>query len=141
MNKKELDDLLKNNVIVIYDGICGFCNKTIQIILNNRPSKKLKFVSFQSKTGKQILKKLNIKENMESIMIIENSTFLIKANAVFILLKYIKSPLKNLYYFKLVPSIITNFVYDIIAKNRYSLLGKGNMCRVLTNEEKDFFLD
>tara|TARA_B110000093_G_C12894979_1_gene377805 strand:+ start:474 stop:899 length:426 start_codon:yes stop_codon:yes gene_type:complete len=140
MTKNELEALMSENVIVVYDGICGFCNKTIQVILTKKPSKKLKFVSFQSKNGIQILKKLNIKENMDSILVIEESAVFIKANAIFILLKHIESPLKFLYYLKLFPSIITNFVYDFISKNRYSLQRKSNTCRLLTKEEKDFFL-
>lgn len=140
MNNTELDNLLQNNILIIYDGICGFCNKTIQIILNNRPSEKLKFVSFQSELGKQIIKTLDILENMDSIIVIENSTIFIKSTAIFTLLKYIESPFKNLYYFNFLPSFITDFVYAIIARNRYFLMGKTNQCRILTKEEKSFFI-
>lgn len=140
MNKTELNSLLNNHVVVIYDGICGFCNAFIQFILDRKPSKKLKFVSFQSELGMQIVEAYQLSNDLSTIIVIENTKLFLKSRGFFVILKYIESNYKALHYFKIIPRIITDFFYDIIAKNRYLLMGKVEQCRLLSKKERAYFL-
>lgn len=133
-----LDQLIKNHTIIIYDGICGFCNESIQFILKQRPSKQLKFASSQSEIGQQILQLLEIEDALTSIIVIENKRFYKKSKAIFIIMKYLNSPWKYISYFRFAPSFISDFFYDIIAKYRYHLMKQK--CKLLTEDEQSYFL-
>jgi len=141
MNDDTLEKLLTENVIVIYDGICGFCNASIQFILNNRPSKILKFVSFQSEIGQRILLKLQLQISLDSIVVIENKKHYLKSEAFLKIMKYLDSKFKYIYYLNVIPLWISDFCYNIISKNRYLLMGRVSTCRFIIPKEKDFFLN
>lgn len=42
--------------------------------------------------------------------------------------------------FRVVPTLIGDFVYKIVALNRYRLFGKRDSCRLPTEDEREFFL-
>ena len=89
MNKRDLFDLMKNHVIVIYDGSCGFCNSSIRFILKQNPSQKLRFVAFQSDTGTLIRQELNINEEIDSIIVVDNHKYFTKSKAIFRILDHV----------------------------------------------------
>ena len=138
MLDKKNKGLIEGNVIVIYDGMCGFCDSSIQFILENGPSDRLRFVSFQSDMGQKIIANFNVKATLDSIIVIEDNKYYKKSRAIFKILKYVNSSLSYLKYFNFIPSKISDFCYDIIAKNRYKLMAQK--CRLLTEEERGFFI-
>ncbi|MEM9545483.1 MAG: DCC1-like thiol-disulfide oxidoreductase family protein [Bacteroidota bacterium] len=131
-------ELLKNHLIVIYDGACGFCNSSIRFILKQNPSKNLKFVAYQSELGTQIRQTLKINEGMESIIVVDKDSYSIKSNAIFRIMDHVNSKWKHLRYFRIIPSFISDFIYSIIANNRYRI--QKNECPIPTAEERSFFI-
>lgn len=138
MLDKKLKKILKEHVIVIYDGMCGFCDSSIQFILENKPSENLRFASFQSEIGKALLLNFNIQATLDSIILIENENHFKKSRAFFKILKYVNSPLSYFKYLNFIPSKVTDFGYDIIAKHRYKLMTQK--CRLLSEKERAYFL-
>lgn len=141
MTTKEIDNLLQNHVIIIYDGVCGFCDASIQFILDQKPSQLVRFVSFQSETGQQIMSTMELEINLDTIILVEKGTVHQKAKAFLSILKYVESSWRHLQYFRIIPSFISNLFYDIIAKYRYKIMGKVAQCRLLTPTERQFFLE
>lgn len=138
MKNKDLNQLLDDHIVVIYDGECGFCDSSVQFILQQKPNDKLRFVSFQSETGENIRRQLNITDDLDSIIIVEHRKHYKKSQAIFRILNYIQSPWRALRLFRYIPTGISNFFYDIIAKHRYRI--KNNTCRLLTAEERKLFI-
>ncbi|WP_299883983.1 thiol-disulfide oxidoreductase DCC family protein [uncultured Lacinutrix sp.] len=140
MNNYQLDQLITNYNIVIYDGVCGFCDASIQFILNRKPSEKIRFISFQSIIGQQIMFKFKLEISLDSIVFVEKGNVHQKAKAFFKILKHVNSYWYYLHYLQIIPNRLSNFCYDIIAKHRYLIMGKVEQCRLLTPEEKKFFI-
>jgi len=138
MNDSDFNEIMQNNIIVIYDGVCGFCNTSIQFILKQTPNDKMRFVAFQSETGKRIRNTLNIHENLDSIIVVENNEYFKKSKAIFRILNQIQSSWKHLRHLSFVPAIISDFFYDIIAKNRYRI--QKNTCPIPSSEERKLFI-
>lgn len=138
MTDKEFDQLLTNHIIVIYDGECGFCNSILQFILKQKPSQKLRFVSFQSTLGFKIRQSLKINENLDSIIVVKDKIYYKKSEAAFIILNYIHSNWKYLKYLSFIPTAISNYFYDIIANNRYRI--QKDNCTIPSPEEREFFI-
>ena len=41
----------------------------------------------------------------------------------------------------IIPKVISDYFYDIIARNRYSIMGKEDSCRIPSKDEREYFLD
>ncbi|WP_298417385.1 thiol-disulfide oxidoreductase DCC family protein [uncultured Kordia sp.] len=141
MTTKKLDELIEAHNIIIFDGVCGFCDASIQFILNQKPSNEVRFVSFQSETGQQIMEKVGLEINLDTIIFVEKGIVYQKAKAFLSILKHVESSYRFAGYLSFIPSFISNILYDIIAKYRYKIMGKVEQCRLLTPMERAFFLE
>ena len=132
------DIILEKYTIVMYDGSCGFCDKYIQFILDNKPSKNLKFVAQQSDTGKALIQQFCIQGYETSIIVVENHQYYQKTTAILKIMKHLGTSFKYLTYLDILPNILTDTIYNLVSKYRYKLAPQ--QCRLITKEEQTFFL-
>ena len=112
--------------IVLFDGICNLCNASIRFITRHDKNNTIQFASLQSETAKEILSQLNIdSKKIDSIIFISNEKMFIKSDAAIEIAKLLHGFPRLLKYFQFIPRPIRDFVYDLIAKNRYRLFGKS----------------
>lgn len=78
-------------------------------------------------------------KKVDSIILIENQKAYSKSAAVLRIAKHLGGLYLLLYMFVIIPPTIRNFVYDVIAKNRYKWFGKNDACGVNTPDEDRFF--
>ena len=124
---------LKNDNIVIFDGICNLCNSSVQFIIKNDTKERFLFASLQSDVAKDILLQFPSKKNkINSILLIENGNIYEKSTAVLKIAKHLKQPINILYYFIIIPKSIRNILYNYIANNRYKWYGKSENCIIHT---------
>lgn len=137
----EIDNLPKDKKIVLFDGVCNYCNDKINFIIKNDKQDVFRFVALQSETGQKIIKYLGIDASIDSIVLYEPGyAYFIKSEAVFRIIKYLSSAVKLLLVFNFIPTSIKNIFYDLIAKNRYNWYGKKESCMMLTEEVKRKFI-
>lgn len=131
----------ENYSIILFDGVCNFCNYWVNFIIDRDVKNLFKFAALQSEKGQEILGKFNLpKDDFDSFILILNNKAYKKSAAVFKIAGRLKGWPGLLVPFQLLPSAITDFFYDIIAKNRYKIFGKRESCRIPTDEEKSRFL-
>jgi len=141
MTLKELSDLSFKNPIMVYDGVCSFCNSTLQFILAHEKENSIKFLAYQTDTGKELLKSMGkAEDDLDSVVFIENGNYYLKSEVTVEFAKYLKSPWDKIQWIKWIPGFIRNFGYDIIAKYRYRLMGKHDSCQMPTPEQRTRFL-
>jgi len=100
-----------------------------------------RFAALQSERGKALASRFNINTlNLETFVLIVGDKFYIKSTAALMVCKELNSLLKILYPFIILPALFRDFVYDVIAKNRYKLFGIKESCRIPVEEEKEKFL-
>jgi predicted DCC family thiol-disulfide oxidoreductase YuxK len=128
-----------NKSIVLFDGECNFCNKTIQFILKHEKKPELLFCSLQSETGKEIQDFFKL-HDAKSILLVENNILYTKSTAALKITTYLKGGLPLLYFFIIVPLFIRNSIYNYIAKNRYKWFGKTETCMTPNNQIKHRFI-
>ncbi len=130
------------NAILIFDGVCNFCNGFINGIIDRDPKGKIKFAALQSEAGKKILKKYKISNTKvkDSLIFIEGERYNTRSTAFLNIMKYLKFPYFLLYGFIIIPRCIRDSIYEFISKNRYKWFGKRATCRMPTKELKDRFL-
>ena len=133
----------KGKKIVLFDGVCNFCNSSVNKIIKNDKHNVFLFAPLQSDTGKKIIEFLQIDTSkIDSIILYEpSSAYYIKSEAALKIAKEFSGIWKVLQIFTLLPKQLTNIVYDFVARNRYKWFGKKESCMIPTPEMKAKFLN
>jgi predicted DCC family thiol-disulfide oxidoreductase YuxK len=120
----------KRPSIILFDGVCNFCNGAVQFILTRDPKGKFHFASLQSETGRQLLDRYKVVADLSTIVLIENNKLHFKSSAVLRIAGRLQSPWKCLYVLLIIPSAIRNRVYNFIDRHRYKWPGKKAVCEI-----------
>ena len=137
-----MNNLPKDKKIILFDGVCNLCNSAVQFVIHHDKKDVFRFVALQSELGQQILKHIGINPlNIDSIILYKPGiAYYYKSQAA---LEIAKS-LGGIWYFgtvfRIIPTGISNQLYDYIAKNRYKWYGKKESCMIPTAELKSKFL-
>jgi len=128
--------------VIFFDSICNLCNSTVQFIIKKDTKNAFQFASLLSDAAKIILLQYPEKKfELNSIVFISNDKIYIKSSAVLQILWNLGRGYKLLFVFWIVPKPIRNFVYDVIAANRYKWFGKREQCMLPGVEIKKRFLE
>lgn len=105
--------------IIIYDGICLLCSKTIIFINKQDKKKKFDYLSYHSEAAKKLLITYNLDfSSQQFIVYLNNSRCYSRSRAVLEILKDLGGFWSLLYIFIIVPPFLRNYIYNYIAKNR-----------------------
>lgn len=127
--------------IVFFDGHCNLCNRSVDFIIKHDPTIHFIFESLQSDNAK-ILLGGNLPESVDYILVLtSDKSVLTKSKAAFFIAKNLQGWPQKLSFLSFIPTFITDFFYDIIAKYRYIIFGKQSSCRIPTEEDKLRFLE
>ena len=134
--------LPKHKQLVLFDGVCNLCDASVQYIIKHDKNNAFLFTALQSEVGQQIIKEFNIDTNkIDSIILYSNEHGIsYKSTAALKIASKLGFPRNLLSVFLIIPSIIRNWVYDYIAKNRYKWYGKKEECMIPTPDLKSKFL-
>lgn len=126
--------------IILFDGICNFCNSSVQFIIKRDRNELFQFASLQSDIGKQLLADHNIPHTTDSLVLIEGDRAHAKSGAALRIAKNLNGLWRLTYFFIIIPPFIRNALYDFFAANRYKWFGKKDACPIPTKETKKRFL-
>jgi len=116
---------LKPSKIVLFDGECGICSKSVEFIFSIDKSQSIYFAPLQSDRAKERLTQNGITHpNPNTFYYIDGDIVYSKSTGVLKVLRDTKSHYQWLYFLILIPSPIRHFVYDFIAKNRQKYIKK-----------------
>lgn len=129
------------NAIIFFDGICNFCNSSVNFIIKRDKKNYFLFSSLQSEYSQNFLTKNNFpKNNFDSIILIENNKLYRKSTAALKIAGHLSGLWKLSYVFIIIPPFVRDFFYDILAKNRYKWFGKKEVCMIPDEKIKRKFL-
>ena len=127
--------------IILFDGVCIFCNRTVRIIIKHDKADKFKFAQLQSAIAKVLLLKQGLDQyELSSVILIEGDQVYTKSDAVIRIALQLSGWPTIISYSKWVPKAIRNFFYDLISKYRYRLFGKQDNCIIPDKKVQDKFL-
>lgn len=137
------DEEIKQQHIILFDGICNLCNGSVQFILRHETAPIFRFASIQSEMGKHLLRWCRLPDDFkEAVIYIENGSLHLASTAALKIGQRLKAP-----WFVvaaaglLVPKVIRDWVYRQIAVHRYQWFGKRDVCMVPTKEWQARFYD
>jgi len=129
-------------IVVLFDGVCNLCNGTVQFIIKRDKSSEFLFASLQSNFGQTQLLKLGLDPSeLHSIIVLENEKFYERSDAALKIASRLTGPWSMLGVFRILPRFFRDWVYDLIAKNRYKMFGKQESCMIPTPDMKAKFVE
>jgi len=127
--------------IILFDGVCNFCNFWINFILDRDKNNIFKFAALQSEAGQELLHKFGLStSDFDTFILIDGNRYFTKSTAALKISKNLNSSVKAFYPFIFLPKFFRDFFYDLVARNRYRTFGKRDACRIPTPEEREKFL-
>ena len=127
--------------IIVFDGVCNFCNRIVKIIIRHDPGCQIHFAAQQSEAGEKLIKELAIKESSNSVLFVKDGLVYYKSDAVIEIAKLLTGWPSIFKYGIIVPRFLRNAIYKLIAANRYKLFGKKENCMVPKAADKERFLN
>lgn len=149
----DVDALMASGPIVLFDGVCNFCNSMIQFVVDNERTPTLNFAPLQSEIARGLLERVFGEDEAkrllrgatgegdpDSVVLIEGGRGYTHSTAGLRILGRLRAPWRWLSALVIVPSPIRDAVYRWIGRNRYRWFGKSETCRIPTPELRARFL-
>jgi predicted DCC family thiol-disulfide oxidoreductase YuxK len=135
--------------VILFDGVCNMCNDAVNLALDWDPKGRLRFSALQSNVGRSLLEANDRKpDDISSIVLVTKDGAYVKSDAVLKiteeLMPFSLLPLKPAAVLGryIVPKFLRDIIYDGVADNRYSIMGKRDQCRFDSDGEfEDRFVD
>ena len=125
-----------NKLLILFDGFCPICNSFVRFITKTNHNKRIVFCSMESGLGIKIINDLNLSNISDSIIVIEKDDYYTNGQAI----KKIADKFTGMHsickLIKLFPIFVIDFIYQIIAKNRYLIFNKYKECPVYVSKKK-----
>lgn len=129
------------NPILLYDGSCGFCQQSVQFVLQQERTDEVLFAPLQSDFARQIIAKHPHLKDIDSIVFILGKDVLVESDAVWALASYLRAPFGYAKFIRIIPKGLRDVAYRIVAKYRHRFIRRGNeACLLPTPEQRKRFL-
>jgi predicted DCC family thiol-disulfide oxidoreductase YuxK len=129
--------------IVLFDGHCNLCDRTVDFLIRNDTRGKLRFASLQSASGQRLLAAYGMNtmpESFDSVVFIFETSAYTHSEAALRIAGRLDGMWPLLGLFLLVPRFLRDVAYRFVARNRYEWFGKNHACRMPTPELLQRFL-
>ena len=136
-----------SNPIVLYDGVCGLCNRAVQFLLKRDRHDRLRFASLQSDFAAELLNRHGLDhKDLDTVYVVLNhgqadETLLAKSDAILFFARAIGGVWNIARLGKIIPRPIRNWLYDFIARHRYQVFGKYESCLLPDPRQQHKFIE
>ena len=129
------------SAIILFDGVCNFCNGSVNFVIAHDAQNYFKFAPLQSDVAQSLLEKHNIdKAATDSVILIEDETAFTHSTAALRIARKLDGAWSWFYVFVIIPKFVRDFCYKLFAKYRYKFFGKKDLCMMPTAEIKEKFI-
>jgi predicted DCC family thiol-disulfide oxidoreductase YuxK len=129
--------------IVLFDGVCNFCNAGVNFILDHDRRGRIRFAALQSPAGQRLLRRFGLRANdFDTMVLVDGGRCYTRSTAALRIARLLDGwRWRALSALLLVPAFLRDHAYDVLARNRYRWFGRTDACRVPTPEVRGRFLE
>jgi len=120
--------------VLLYDGICSFCDRTVQFILDRDPGGTMRFAPLHGAFARDVLHRYPALRGVDSLVVVEvegpshDAPPLVRSDAILSIAEYLGWPWRAAVVFRLVPRFLRDWAYDLFARHRYRFFGRFESC-------------
>jgi len=136
------------NPIILYDGVCGLCNRLVQFLLKRDLHDRFRFASLQSEFAANILRRHSASpDDLDTMYVVLNydlpgERIASRSDAAAVALRQLGGGWAALgTALQALPGWIRNWGYNLVARNRYRIFGKYDSCPIPSDKNRLKFLD
>jgi predicted DCC family thiol-disulfide oxidoreductase YuxK len=131
--------------VLLYDGVCGFCNKSVQLILDHDRRGELRFAALQSDYGQAVIERHPELRGVDSVVFVEQQRggerISTRSDAALKVAAYLGGFWRIFLAARVLPRSLRDYCYDLFARHRYRFFGKYDSCMLPPPEVRSRFLD
>jgi predicted DCC family thiol-disulfide oxidoreductase YuxK len=133
-------------LVLLYDGLCGFCDGTVRFVLARDPGGSMRFATLQGDFAKRILSKHAALAGLDSLIVVETDphgeeTVHTQSGAVLRIARYLGGRWRLVLPFRIIPRFLRDAAYATFARYRYRLFGRLPACPIPPPEARERFID
>jgi len=135
------------NPIILYDGVCGLCNRLVQFLLKRDRRDRLRFASLQSEFAATVLKRHGLDPtDLNTVYLIANhgktnEQVLARSDAIIKALDSLGGIWRIAPLGKVLPRPLRDMFYKAVAANRYRVFGKSDSCMMPEPRHRQKFIE
>jgi predicted DCC family thiol-disulfide oxidoreductase YuxK len=127
--------------IVLYDGSCGLCTRSVRWILGHEGDHQLRFAPLQGETAAALRARyVNIPETLESVVYIDGERAHLRSKAFLHMARHFRAPWRWLHAVRWLPAILLDLGYRVVASLRYRVFGRVESCELPSPENRARFM-
>ena len=138
---------MSESPVLLYDGLCGFCDGTVQFILKHDRSGRMKFATLQGDYARGVMTRHPELANVDSLVLVESDPVLgtervyIRSTGALRLARYLGGAWHLARITGIVPRVLRDLAYAGFARIRYRVFGRYDSCPIPTPEQRARFID
>lgn len=127
--------------IVLFDGVCNFCDSSVNFLISRDRADKFRFAALQSPAGQALKERFKIGDDIDSVILIEDNEAYTHSEAAIRMAKALGGIWSVFGIFGIVPAALRDPFYKMFARHRYKLFGKKDACMMPTPEIRAKFIE
>ncbi len=137
----------EGTAVILYDGVCGLCNRGVRFVLKRDRDGVFRFASLQSSTGREILARHGIAPDaLDTFYVVREfglvgERVLSRSSAAVYTAARLGGVWKSATMLRVLPPRVRDFVYDTIARHRYRMFGRYDTCPLPEARYRGRFID
>lgn len=139
--------MVSDSPVLLYDGLCGFCDGAVQFILRHDRKKTLRFATLQGDYARAIFARHPEIAGIDSLVLVERDPVTgtesvhVRSSGALAVARYLGGPWHLARVVAIIPRFLRDFGYDSFARVRYRVFGRYNSCPIPTPEQRARFID
>jgi predicted DCC family thiol-disulfide oxidoreductase YuxK len=127
--------------VVVFDGVCNLCSRSVRFIIAHEAVPHFEFAPVQSPAGQRLLKRFGFApDDVKTFVLIAGGKAYVRSDAAIRIARHLRGAWKLTALVWILPRPLRDWLYDVIARNRYRWFGRTDVCMVPTPEVRSRFL-
>ena len=128
--------------VILYDGTCGLCHRSVRWILRHERDHELQFAPLQGETAAQLRERHPaIPEDISTVVLVDESDRVrLRSKAFLYSARHLRAPWRWAYAVRWLPGFLLDLGYRVIAAIRYRVWGRAELCDLQSPEHRARFL-
>ena len=123
------DDVPERGPLVLYDGTCGLCHRSVRWLIAHERDAALRFAPLQGPTAEALRARWpEIPRAVESVVLVDAGRVRLRSKAFLYVARYLRAPWRWAYALRWLPAPVLDVGYRVIARVRYRIWGRAELC-------------